>query len=125
MNFVYNDALYLLWVKSTVGLSSGQSVTPAPVFVAGTETMLSSRGTRSVTVLNTVTETELREAMYGKVDPALKEIRTWSDSSGSFSIEAKFVKFNGNDVVLEDKTGKVMNVPITRLSTEDRQLLGR
>lgn len=122
---VYNDALYLLWVKSTVGLSSGQSVTPAPVFVAGTETMLSSRGTRSVTVLNTVTETELREAMFGKVDPALKEIRTWSDSSGSFSIEAKFVKFNGSDVVLEDKTGKVMNVPIARLSTEDRQLLGK
>ncbi|MDP1562329.1 MAG: trypsin-like peptidase domain-containing protein [Pirellulaceae bacterium] len=122
---VYNDALYLLWVKSTVGLSSGQTVQPTPVFVAGTETMLSSRGTRSVTVLNTVTETELREAMFGKVDPALAELRTWKDSSGSFSIEAKFVKFSGGDVVLEDKAGKVMNVPVARLSAEDRQLLGK
>jgi S1-C subfamily serine protease len=122
---VYNDALYLLWVKSTVGLSQGQTVTPAPVFVAGTETMLSSRGTRSVTVLNTVTETELRDAMFGKVDPALRELRTWKDATGSFSIEAKFVKFAGNDVVLEDKTGKVMNVPVAKLSAEDRQLLGK
>ena len=122
---VYNDVPYLLWVKSTVGLSPGQTVQPTPVFVAGTETVLTSRGTRSVTVLNTVTETELMEAMFGKVDPALKELRTWKDSSGSFSIEAKFVKFSGNEVVLEDKTGKVMNVPVARLSAEDRQLLGK
>ncbi|MBL8890725.1 MAG: trypsin-like peptidase domain-containing protein [Planctomycetaceae bacterium] len=122
---LYNDSPYLLWVKSSVGLSPGQTVQPTPVFVQGTETMLTSTGTRAVTVLNTLTETELREAVYGKVDPALKELRTWKDSTGSFSIEAKFVKFSGGDVVLEDKTGKTMNVPIARLSAEDRQLLGK
>ncbi len=122
---LYNDAPYLLWVKSTVGLSTGQTVQPTPVFVQGTETMRSSTGPRAVTVLNTVTETELREAMFGKVDPALKEVRTWKDSTGSFSIEAKFVKFSGSDVVLEDRGGKLMNVPLARLSAEDRQLLGK
>ena len=61
----YNDAPFLLWVKSTAGLARGQMVKSGPVFVAGTETMeIPGASSVAVTVLHAVTETELRRSGF-------------------------------------------------------------
>ncbi|TWU10061.1 hypothetical protein Pla52o_57650 [Novipirellula galeiformis] len=53
---------------------------------------------------------------------ALPSLRaeTWSDVSGKFRIEAKYVAVEGKAVVLEKTDGSVIKVPISRLSTESR-----
>jgi hypothetical protein len=123
---LYNDSPYLLWVKSTAGLSPGEVINPTPVFVAGTQNVrVPGAGAQSVTILNTVTETELREAMFGKSDVALNDFRTWTDNTGKFSIDAKLIEVVGGEVVLEDRSGEKMRIPIERLSNQDRRLVGK
>jgi S1-C subfamily serine protease len=123
---LYNDSPYLLWVKSTAGLSSGEVIQPTPVFVAGTKTMIvPGSGTQAVTLLNTVTESELRTAIFGETELATADYRTWTDTTGKFSIEAKLVEISGGDVVLEGRDGKQMRVPLAKLSNQDRRSLGQ
>lgn len=52
-----------------------------------------------------------------------KTMRTWSDSSGSFKVEAQFVRVEGPTVVLKRKDGMEVKVPFKRLSSEDQTLL--
>ena len=62
----FDNAPYLMWVKSTAGLAEGQEVTPGPVYVAGTRTVeIPGRGSMSLTILNSVMETELQKAVFG------------------------------------------------------------
>lgn len=44
------------------------------------------------------------------------ELQKWVDESGSFQIEAKFVKMDGKNVVLLTSAGKQLNVPYAKLS---------
>ncbi|MBN1854169.1 MAG: redoxin family protein [Pirellulales bacterium] len=48
------------------------------------------------------------------------EKRTWSDRSGKYSIEASFVRIEGNQVTLLKGDGKEVTLPIEKLSTRDR-----
>lgn len=56
----------------------------------------------------------------GFVVPEKGFAETWSDATGSFSVEAKFVGISGKDVVLQKADGKTINVPIARLSDTSR-----
>jgi hypothetical protein len=56
----------------------------------------------------------------GIVIPEKGFAETWTDATGSFSIEAKFVGVSGKDVVLQKADGKTINVPIARLSDASR-----
>ena len=120
---VYDDAPYLMWVKSTAGLSAGEKIQPCPVYVAGTRTVqIPGKGTQSVTILSSVTETEVREAVFGKSAVSVPDaggFRTWTDRSGKFSVEAKFVRIDGSFVILERRDGKTIKVPLDKLSKED------
>lgn len=49
------------------------------------------------------------------------EIRTWTDNRGN-KTNAKFVRVNGNDVVL-NRTGKILTVTFDSLSEADRQYI--
>lgn len=49
-------------------------------------------------------------------------LREWSDASGSFKVEATFVKFDGEKIVLKRKDGKEIGVPLDRLSEADQAL---
>jgi S1-C subfamily serine protease len=129
---VYEDVPYLLWVKSTAGLAAGQYITPGPAFVAGTETMeIPTMGTMAVTVLHSITETELREAIFGKQEGQAEGVagtddyRTWTDASGKFSIEALLVQSDGTNVVLKTRDGKTVTVPLSKLSADDIQHLNK
>ena len=54
---------------------------------------------------------------------ASAETRTWKDKSGKFSIQAELVESDGTAVTLKKADGKVIKVPVDRLSDEDRQFL--
>lgn len=47
--------------------------------------------------------------------------RTWSDSSGRFSVEATYQGVEGDVVLLEKADGKLIRVPLSKLATDDRQ----
>ena len=48
------------------------------------------------------------------------ENRTWKDSTGKFSVEAKLLSIQDGQVVLKTTAGKEIKIPLERLSQEDR-----
>lgn len=58
----------------------------------------------------------------GKTEkPAGVEVRTWSDFTGKFKIEAEFVSFDKGMVVLKKADGTTTTISIARLSPADQQ----
>ncbi len=51
------------------------------------------------------------------------QTRLWTDATGKFQIEAELVTTRGGKVVLEKPDGKLVVVPIAKLSDEDREFL--
>ena len=49
-----------------------------------------------------------------------QELRKWTDSTGSFSIEAKFVSLVDGKVSLQTADGELIEVPLDRLSAADK-----
>jgi hypothetical protein len=50
-------------------------------------------------------------------------LRSWSDASGKFSVEAEFVEMRDNKVVLKRKDGQLLSVPLDRLSDKDKTVV--
>ncbi len=48
------------------------------------------------------------------------ESRTWSDASGQFTLTAKFVSLDGDQVVLDRENGEKMTIPLAKLSKADQ-----
>ena len=54
------------------------------------------------------------------------EMRTWTAAKGGYSAEAELVELTDDGtVVLKSKTGKVVRVPLDRLSSADQQYVRR
>ncbi len=51
------------------------------------------------------------------------ETRTWNDSSGLFSVEASLVGIDGKKVKLKKSDGKVVSLPLAKLSEEDQKYI--
>ncbi|MCC9603195.1 hypothetical protein LOC67_21820 [Stieleria sp. JC731] len=51
------------------------------------------------------------------------DLRVWRDSTGNFSVEATLISVDAGTVYLETPTGRKIDVPLTRLSKEDRSFL--
>ena len=49
--------------------------------------------------------------------------RTWSDSSGRFSVKARLTRVDGDRVALETESGSKIRVPIEKLSDADRKFV--
>ena len=57
---------------------------------------------------------------------ASEEFRTWTDDTGSFTLEAKYVGDEGETIRLLRRTdGKIITVPLSRLSEADRKFVER
>jgi thiol-disulfide isomerase/thioredoxin len=54
---------------------------------------------------------------------AFGEVRTWTDASGKFSVDAELVGVDGGQVTLRSSDGKTLAVPLSRLSAADRRHL--
>ena len=112
----YAGGNYALWVDAVTGLSRGSMLSSRPVSVVGATQIPGIN--INVTLLNSVLESELVAAIG-----SMTESRTWSDKSGKFSIDAKFVKKDGDKVVLRKANGKTIPVPMSRLSADDIKYL--
>jgi hypothetical protein len=53
----------------------------------------------------------------------LNDSRTWTDASGKFKIEAKFVKQEGDQVVLQRADQKTVKLSFDKLSTADQEFI--
>ena len=123
----YDGLPYLMWVKTTAGLAAGQRMAPAPVYVAGTKTVpIPGAGSQSLTILNSVMESEVREAVFGEESSvAANDVRIWTDSTGKFKIQAKLLEVKDGNVILEKNDGTTIKVPIDKLSPADQTLIKR
>jgi hypothetical protein len=61
------------------------------------------------------------KAAISKFSPA--GLRTWTDTTGKFRIEAELVGVGAGVVELKKKSGETVRVPLAKLSTEDRRLV--
>jgi len=48
------------------------------------------------------------------------DLRTWSDSTGKYTLEAKFIGIEGGKVVLEKADGSRIQIELSKLKAEDR-----
>ena len=55
--------------------------------------------------------------------PAAAGLRTWSDATGKFRLEAELVGVEDGKAILKKKDGEQVLVPIDKLSKEDQELL--
>lgn len=70
------------------------------------------------------TPVEANETIAESAPPTKDSIyRTWTDTTGKFKTEARFIEINGNAVFLEKRGGKKIDVPLSRLSLDDRSFL--
>lgn len=114
---VLDDTPVVLWAPSTTGLVAGE-ILEGPVYVSGTVTAeLRSGITASVTVLQLLTESQLRQVTHGD------DFRRWSDRSGSFAVEGKLLGQDDTQIVLQKKDGAIINVPRNKLSDADQAWL--
>ncbi len=51
---------------------------------------------------------------------ALEQTRTWKDSAGKYSIEAKLIDLQTDAVRLQKTNGDTISVPLAKLSAEDQ-----
>jgi hypothetical protein len=51
------------------------------------------------------------------------EAREWADKSGTYKVEAELVEVRDGKVLLRKQDGKVISVPLDRLSDRDRQFV--
>ena len=56
---------------------------------------------------------------------ATDELRTWSDSSGKFSVKASLVAVEDGQVILKTPQGKEIKLSVDRLSQKDKDYIGR
>lgn len=100
--------------------------------VKGTRQYETASGTNTVFVLSTFPVQDI-EPIVGKLrgiakrdatEPTKKQedaIRKWTDSTGTHSINAVFVKFLAGRVVLRKEDGSTIEIPVEKLSGEDRK----
>jgi len=73
--------------------------------------------------------THPKVATYEEEKPADTEsaealpLRTWSDSTGAFSVEARFAGVDQGNVKLQKADGQIVAVPLERLSQADRDFV--
>ncbi|HQZ64744.1 MAG TPA: SHD1 domain-containing protein [Planctomycetaceae bacterium] len=62
---------------------------------------------------------------FKTVDPAasLKGMRTWTDATGKFKIEAEFMELKDKTVFLKQKDGKDLEIELSALSKADQELI--
>ena len=60
-----------------------------------------------------------------EVAPAASGLRTWSDTTGKFRIEAELVSVEDGKVNLKKKDGEVVSVPLGKLSKADQEFVSK
>ncbi len=122
----FEGSEYLMWVESTSGLSGGTELMPGPVYVSGTQTVTLPDGQpMSVTILQSLSDAELREAVFGSATAGSGEWRFWKDTSGQYQVEAQLVEVTDTEIVLKKRDGTTVKVPLAKLCAGDLEFIGK
>ena len=105
-----------------LGRQYGIDAIPA-TFLVNREGNLAKIGVRGPTLESAVAELLKRPAAAQKANETAAELRAWTDSSGQFRIEAELVGLADAKVMLKKADGKVVSVPVERLSEQDQEWL--
>ena len=62
-----------------------------------------------------------REASEKAAGPAAPAMRTWHAAAGNFKVRATFVSLDSDTVTLKRADGRVIHVPLEKLSKADRE----
>ena len=136
---LYDESTYIVWLESTAGLSTGAQILPCAVFVDGTATLdVPGKTSTSVTLLRAVSEADIASVLKSRkpsseppatntskqsAEAGDSPMRTWTDKTGKFKVEAKVESFDGSRVKLKRKDGTTLEVPLTTLSEADQKYL--
>jgi hypothetical protein len=124
---------YVLLLESTTGVYPGSELEPIPVYVAGVLPIPADLNLPvNLTVLIEVPYKDFERVLLGENVPmknaseqmhseASDGYREWNDRSGKFSIRAKFIRIDGELVILRKADGKTLNVKLSILSDADQK----
>lgn len=62
----------------------------------------------------------LLSVSLGQVSTSASELRTWQSANGKFTIRAELIEVSGNSVSLKREDGKIVDVPLSKLSKADQ-----
>ena len=88
---------------------------------------------RSQLVIQNATVAELEadqageepETTNGSAEELAQKLRDWTDSTGKFKIEAYYIAHTETKVTLKTAAGKEINMPFSKLSDADQELLSK
>ena len=75
-------------------------------------------GAAIAAVKNRAAAADAKDADQGADGPKL---RTWRDASGSFEVEAAFLRADAGKVTIQKKNGRELTIPLDKLSDEDQE----
>ena len=96
-----------------------------PIYVSGTRQYDSLAGNRTVHELHLASTLMLARVaeIASEIELPEKRVRTWTDATGEFSIEAKLADLNGGKVTLLLTNGDSVEVPLDKLAPADREFV--
>jgi len=78
---------------------------------------------RTVALLFTVLVIGVRGGSAFAQREQVKKLRTWTDSTGKHTVEAEFVDVTDGNVRLRTEEGRMINIPLERLSEADQEFV--
>jgi len=113
---VESNKLHWITGVDTGAYVDGRTIELQGVFaVSGTKTYDTDEGTQTVPMLKLI-EIRAHQDKFTRKD----DVRKWTSANGGHTTEAIFVRYKGGDVTLMRPDGKSLDVPLAKLSNEDR-----
>jgi hypothetical protein len=116
------------WVQNfnTEGLTDKSVIEEVPVFrCVGTKQYETALGSNTVWVFEPYTIHDFIETWTppARSTPTTRPVRTWKDTTGTFSVRATFNGLGGSVVSLKKEDGSIIKVPLERLCEGDREYI--
>lgn len=118
------DVTVLVSGLDTSDMRDGGSITSlGVVFCIGNATYPTAIGStktvpKVVSVSKEVVDRLMKEA---KMAIASDRVRTWTDATGKFNIQAELIDYDGKKITLKKSDGSELSLPVARLSKADRK----
>ena len=104
----------------------GENLQLGHILVNGTRAYESATGKRTVFELTLVDSKDFEKRMQeaaSRIELPEQAERSWSDDTGSFSVNGKLLAFDGKTVKIKLESGREVELPLSRLSKADREFV--
>lgn len=107
---------------STAGMTDKSILPDVPFVVVGTKRYEATVGSNTVMHLQKISDEKINE-LNRSITPEIKyppRLRQWSDATKKFNVEAELVSLEKNTVTLVKPTGEKIQLPMNKLSADDK-----